>query len=82
MKYSRRKSPKGQPKGTNPPRNYTKWNGSYVSNDYQEVTKTDAAAMGMALFRASAAMRLGKLTAEESCLLEGTDLRMIEELAA
>ena len=71
-----------QPQGTKSPEHSTNWSGSYFTNDFQEVTKTDAAALGAALFRASAAIRSGKLTAKQSESLEGTDLRMIEELAA
>jgi hypothetical protein len=71
-----------QPTGTEAPPDIAEWQGTYFSNDFQEVTKTDAAAMGAALFRASAAMRSGKLTEREAELLEGTNLSMIEELAA
>lgn len=70
-----------QPEGTKHPGHLTEWNGSYLSNDYQEVTQTDAIAMAAALFRASSAVRSGKLTAKQSELLD-IDLREIQELAA
>ena len=71
-----------RPEGTEPPSYYTgQWNGSYFTNDYQEVTISDAAAMGAALFRASAAKRSGALTEKQSELLGVMPLSLIEELA-
>ena len=72
-----------RPEGTEPPayHNVGSWDGTYCTNDYQEVTTSDAAAMGAALFRASAAKRSGTLTEKQRELLGGTPLSMIEELA-
>lgn len=49
-----------RPEGTLPPPYYIydrEWNGSYFSNDWQEVRATDAAAMAAALERACTALR-------------------------
>ncbi len=72
-----------QPEGTEPSayHHVGSWNGTYGTNDYQEVTTSDAAALGAALFRASAARRSGTLTERQHELLGNTCLSMIEELA-
>jgi hypothetical protein len=72
-----------QPEGTQPPSDHVdgSWEGTYFSNDYQEITTSDAGAMGAALFRASAAKRSGAMTEKQRELLNGTPLSMIDELA-
>lgn len=72
-----------RPEGTEPSTydDFGSWKGTYFSNDYQEVKTSDAAAMGAALFRASAAKRSGALTEKQRELLSDMPLSLMEELA-
>ena len=74
-----------QPEGTQPPHYWkepTAWDGSnYFTSDYQEVTASDAAAMGAALFRASTSRRSAVMTEKQRELFNGMPLSAIEELA-
>jgi hypothetical protein len=55
-----------RPEGTIAPPHYEHdWDGSYLSNDLQEVTDTDARALGAALYRAVAAIEAGQTLSEE-----------------
>jgi hypothetical protein len=73
-----------QPAGTVAPSDYDgQWGGWYCTNDMQEVTKNDARALGVALYRAivvSLKMREA-LTVEQAKAVDGMDVRTICELA-
>ena len=63
------------------------WNGTYCTNDYQEVTDLDARALGLALHRALAALSTGQTVTEEQanalrCGVSGNTLRELADYAA
>jgi hypothetical protein len=64
----------------------TGWNGTYFTNDYQEVTDADARALSLALNRALATLSTGQtLTEEQTEVLRGisgNELRRLADYAA
>lgn len=72
-----------QPAGTVKSSDYDgEWNGSYFTNDFQEVTDGDARALGAALHRAIAAVSIGQaLTEEQAKALDCLDLNGVRRLA-
>jgi len=72
-----------QPAGTIAPPDYDgNWNGGYCSNDFQEVSDSDASRLGLALHRAVASVRTGQtLTEEQAKALDGMHIDVVCELA-
>src|SRR5262249_56636280 len=72
-----------QPAGTIAPSDYHgDWKGGYCSNDLQEVSDSDARALGLALHRAVASVRTGQtLTEEQAKALDGMHIDVVCELA-
>ena len=72
-----------QPAGTIAPPEYDgDWNGGYCSNDFQEVSDSDARALGTALHRAVTSVRTGQaLTEEQATALTGMHVGVVCELA-
>ena len=68
-----------QPAGTVAPPDYDgEWNGTYFSNDLQEVSDTDARAWGTALHQAVISLRTGQaLTEEQAKACDGINLEEV-----
>jgi hypothetical protein len=72
-----------QPAGTIAPPDYDgDWDRGYFSNDLQEVSDSDARALGRALHRAVTSVRKGQaLTEEQATALDGMHIGVVCELA-
>ena len=72
-----------QPAGTIAPTYHDgAWAGGYCSNDFQEVSDSDARALGRALHRAVTSVRTGQaLTEEQAAVLDGMHIGVVCELA-
>jgi hypothetical protein len=72
-----------QPAGTIAPPDYTaEWSGNYYSNDFQEVTDSDAYALASALFRGIAAiLHTETVSAKQAAVLREANLVSLFELA-
>ena len=72
-----------QPDGTiAPPDHDGDWNRGYFSNDLQEVSDSDARALGLALHRAVSSVRTGQaLTEAQAKALDGMHIDVVCELA-
>ena len=72
-----------QPDGTiAPPDHDGDWNRGYFSNDLQEVSDSDARALGLALHRAVSSVRTGQaLTEEQAKALDGMHIGQVCEFA-
>jgi hypothetical protein len=58
------------------------WDGGYFTNDFQEVSDSDARALGVALHRAVASVRTGQaLTEEQAKALDGMHIGQVCEFA-
>jgi hypothetical protein len=72
-----------QPAGTVAPPNYDReWNGTYFTNDLQEVTDSDARALGAALHQAVTSLRTREaLTEEQTKAVDGINIDIVCSLA-
>jgi hypothetical protein len=72
-----------QPAGTIAhPDHHGDWDGGYFTNDLQEVSDSDARALGVALHRAVTSVRTGQaLTEEQAKALDGMHIGMVCKLA-